>query len=327
MKQYDVYGIGNALVDFEFELSDAELQSLEVEKGLMTLIDADQQAVLLKKLAHHQHKKSSGGSAANSTIAVAQLGGRAYYSCKVANDSTGDFYLNDLQACGVDSNIGERVREAGDTGKCVVMVTPDAERTMNTFLGITGDLSLGEVDPDAIAAADYTYLEGYLASSDSGCHAAAEAHKMAKAAQRKTALTLSDPNMVKFFKANLETMLGDGVDLLFCNDAEALMMSDANSIGAAAAHLQTLATTVCITLSAKGALIIDRGETIEVAPHPVTAVDTNGAGDMFAGAYLYGITHGMSAAQAGKLASRAAAEVVRGFGARLEAAVLKRLLD
>ncbi len=317
MSHYHVYGLGNALVDFEFEVTDAILSDLKIEKGVMTLIDEHQQIVLMDSLAFLQSKKSSGGSAANTIIAVSQFGGKTYYSCKVANDETGDFYLQDLRACGVDSNISESGRESGHTGKCVVMVTPDADRTMNTFLGITGDISSSELDTDAIAAADYLYLEGYLASSETGYRAAVSARKIAEAAGRKTALTLSDPNMVKFFKNNLTEMIGDGVDLLFCNDAEATIMTDTTSVKEAAEALKTHAKVLCITLGAEGALIVDGDNTIQIASHPTEAVDTNGAGDMFAGTYLYGITRGMSHTEAGNLASRAAAEIVSVFGARL----------
>ena len=140
MTHYHVYGLGNALVDFEFEVSDDMLANLGVEKSVMTLIDESQQVDLMGKLSSLSHKKASGGSAANTIIAASQFGGKTYYSCKVANDETGDFYMHDLQACGVDTNLSENAREAGHTGKCVVMVTPDADRTMNTFLGITGNL-------------------------------------------------------------------------------------------------------------------------------------------------------------------------------------------
>ncbi|MEM7206891.1 MAG: adenosine kinase [Pseudomonadota bacterium] len=317
MHKYDVYGVGNALVDFEFEVTETRLSELGIEKGVMTLIDEDQQIILMNNLSDTQSKKSSGGSAANTIIAVSQFGGSAYYSCKVANDDTGDFYLADLQACGVDSNLNNNPREYGHTGKCVVMVTPDADRTMNTFLGITGDIAANELDPNAIADSTYTYLEGYLASSETGHRAAIDARDHAKQAGLKTALTLSDPNMVRFFKGNLEKMLGDGVDLLFCNELEALEFTGMDSISDAASALSQKASTTCITLGAKGALIVDSGQNFEIPAYPTDAVDSNGAGDMFAGAFLYGITHGMSIEEAGNLASRSAAKVVGNFGARL----------
>jgi sugar/nucleoside kinase (ribokinase family) len=167
------------------------LGELGIEKSVMTLIDDDLQIALMNNLAHLGSKKSSGGSAANTIIAVSQFGGKAICSYKVASDETGDFYLHDLRACGVDTNLAHVDREAGHTGKCVVMVTPDTDRTMNTFLGIAGDISAAELDREAINAADYVYLEGYLTSSDTGHAAAVETRKMAEAAGRKTALTLS----------------------------------------------------------------------------------------------------------------------------------------
>jgi len=325
MNDYHVYGLGNALVDFEFKLTDTLLSDLNIEKGVMTLIDEQQQIALMENLAFLKSKKSSGGSAANTIIAISQFGGETFYSCKVADDETGDFYLQDLNACGVDTNISESGRESGHTGKCVVMVTPDADRTMNTFLGITNNLSVSELNADAIAASEYLYLEGYLAASETGYHAAVEARKIAEAAGRKTSITLSDLNMVRFFKNNLHEMIGDGVDLLFCNGAEALIMANASSINDAAEALKVHAKVLCITLGAEGALIIDGDTTVQIDSHPIEAIDTNGAGDMFAGAYLYGITHGMSPAEAGNLASRAAAEVVSVFGARLTLEQFSRL--
>ena len=291
----------------------------------MTLIDEQQQIALMDSLAYLKSKKSSGGSAANTIIAVSQFGGKTFYSCKVADDETGDFYLQDLKACGVDTNISESGRESGHTGKCVVMVTPDADRTMNTFLGITDHLSVSELNADAIAASDYLYLEGYLASSETGYRAAVKARKIAEAAGRKTSITLSDLNMVRFFKNNLNEMIGAGVDLLFCNAAEAAIMANTTSVSDAAEALKVHAKVLCITLGAEGALIIDGDNTIQIASHPIEAIDTNGAGDMFSGAYLYGITHGMTPAEAGNLAARAAAEVVSVFGARLMREQFSRL--
>ena len=151
MKQYDVYGLGNALVDMEFEVEDGFLNLMEIEKGVMTLVDEDTQHRLITHLDAFEGNRASGGSAANTLIAVSALGGSAYYSCKVADDDLGEFYLNDLKTAGVDSNMDGKHPD-GVTGKCLVMVTPDAERTMNTFLGISSELSPAELNAEAIAA-------------------------------------------------------------------------------------------------------------------------------------------------------------------------------
>lgn len=319
MSKYHVYGIGNALVDKEFEVEDNFLQSTSIEKGLMTLVEQDRLVEILEKLksTYGLKKRASGGSAANTIIAVSYFGGNTYYSCNVANDETGDFYVSDLKAAGVDTNLGDD-REEGVTGRCLVMVTPDAERTMNTYLGITADLSSKHLDEEAIKASDYLYIEGYLVSSDSARPAAIEAKRIAEANGVKTAFTFSDPAMVQFFKDGLVEMIGEGVDLLFCNEAEALNYSDTDNVPDAIEQLKKVAKRFVITLGSKGAIIFDGENQLKVAPHSITAVDSNGAGDMFAGAFLYAITHGYSYQQAGDLASLASAEVVSNFGPRLE---------
>ena len=319
MSKYHVYGIGNALVDKEFEVEDSFLQSTSIEKGLMTLVEQDRLVEILEKLksTYGLKKRASGGSAANTIIAVSYFGGNTYYSCNVANDETGDFYVSDLKAAGVDTNLGDD-REEGVTGRCLVMVTPDAERTMNTYLGITADLSSKHLDEEAIKASEYLYIEGYLVSSDSARPAAIEAKRIAEANGVKTAFTFSDPAMVQFFKDGLVEMIGEGVDLLFCNEAEALNYSDTDNVPDAIEQLKKVAKRFVITLGSKGAIIFDGENQLKVAPHSITAVDSNGAGDMFAGAFLYAITHGYSYQQAGDLASLASAEVVSNFGPRLE---------
>ena len=319
MSKYHVYGIGNALVDKEFEVEDNFLQSTSIEKGLMTLVEQDRLVEILEKLksTYGLKKRASGGSAANTIIAVSYFGGNTYYSCNVANDETGDFYVSDLKAAGVDTNLGDD-REEGVTGRCLVMVTPDAERTMNTYLGITADLSSKHLDEEAIKASEYLYIEGYLVSSDSARPAAIEAKRIAEANGVKTAFTFSDPAMVQFFKDGLVEMIGEGVDLLFCNEAEALNYSDTDNVPDAIEQLKKVAKRFVITLGSKGAIIFDGENELKVAPHSITAVDSNGAGDMFAGAFLYAITHGYSYQQAGDLASLASAEVVSNFGPRLE---------
>jgi len=318
MKKYHVYGVGNALVDMEFEVEDEFFQQYGIDKGLMTLVDESRQHELIGHLDAFEGKKASGGSAANTIIAVNYFGGKAFYSCKVANDELGDFYVNDLQAAGVDTNLGED-RKEGITGKCLVMVTPDAERTMNTFLGITEKFSVDELHLDAIKDSEYLYIEGYLVTSDTGRHAAIEARKIAEENGVKTALTFSDPAMVEFFKDGLGEMLGNGVDLLFCNEAEAMSWAGTDNIDQAYEALKTVAKTFAVTLGSQGAVVYDGKHMIEISPHSVKAIDSNGAGDMFAGAFLYGITHGHSFYEAGNIASLAAARVVSQFGPRLKA--------
>lgn len=318
---YHIYGIGNALVDKEFEVDDAFFTKAGIEKGMMTLIDEQQLASMLDTLSsdYGLKKRACGGSAANTIIGATYFGAKTFYTCNVASDETGDFYVADLKAAGVDTNMdGER--DAGVTGKCLVMVTPDAERTMNTYLGITSDLHEKHINEQALAQSEYVYIEGYLVTSDTSRSAAIRVRELARQHGVKAAMTFSDPAMVQFFKDGLIEMLGDGVDLLFCNEQEAKLLADTDDLNTAVEHLKTVAKTFAITLGSKGALAFDGTTLHEIAPNAVTAVDSNGAGDMFAGAFLYAITHGYGFAAAGRLASAASAQVVSQFGPRLEAA-------
>jgi sugar/nucleoside kinase (ribokinase family) len=319
MSQYDIYGVGAALVDTEIEVTDNDLQQLDIEKGVMTLVDEARQEELINHLSDHlvASKRASGGSAANTVIAASYFGAKAFYSCKVASDENGDFYINDLKDAGVDYHHALE-RQQGTTGKCLVMITPDAERTMNTFLGISETVSINELHTDAIANSKYVYIEGYLVTSETGRAAAIKLRELAEAAQVKTALSLSDPAMVEFFRDGLQEMIGSKVDLLFCNQAEAQGFTATDSLEAAVEALKQVANTFAITCGAEGAVVFDGERLIKIAAHSVKAIDTNGAGDMFAGAFLYAITNGQSFEDAGKLASRASAQVVSQFGPRLQ---------
>jgi len=316
MSKYDVYGLGNALVDMEFEINDLFLQENNIDKGVMTLVDENQQHELISQLDAFDGNKASGGSAANTLIAVSSMGGSSYYSCKVADDELGHFYLDDLSAAGVDCNMDGK-HKGGITGKCLVMVTPDAERTMHTFLGVSSELSPYEVNESAIINSQYCYLEGYLTTSETGKAANIAARQIAEENKVKTALTFSDPFVVEFFRDGFTETLGDGVDLLFCNEAEALSYTQKDSVEDAVEVIKTFAKTFAITLGAKGAAVYDGEKIINIKPHSVTAVDSNGAGDLFAGAFMHGLTHGLNFEQAGNIASKASSIIVSQFGPRL----------
>jgi len=328
MKKYDVYGLGAALVDTEIEVDDRFLADAGIEKGVMTLVDEARQQQLLELLSDHlvASRRASGGSAANSVIAASCFGGSAFYSCKVADDDNGRFYLADLQRAGVDSNF-HGTKETGVTGKCLVMITPDAERTMNTFLGISSTLSCAELNEAALRDSRYLYVEGYLVTSPTGRQAAVSARKMAEQFGVRTALSFSDPGIVAHFRDGLGEMLGAGVDMLFCNEAEALEWSGMPTLEEAANVLRGIAREFAITLGARGALVFDGRNYHRISPHPVRAIDTNGAGDMFAGAYLFAVTNGYDPLAAGQLASRAAAELVCHYGPRLPGPEHRRILE
>ncbi|MEM8778559.1 MAG: adenosine kinase [Cyanobacteria bacterium P01_G01_bin.49] len=326
-KKYHVYGLGNALVDMEFQVTPSLLQELNIDKGVMTLVDEVRQGEIIAKFDGNLCKQSGGGSAANTMVALSQFGGKGFYSCKVAKDEAGIFYLKDLQSCGLDTNVHNSNEQGGITGKCLVMVTPDADRTMNTFLGISGGLSEVELVPEAIADSEYLYMEGYLVTSQTAKAAATKARDLVKNSGGKTTFSLSDPNMVDFFKEGLLEIIGSGLDLIFANEVEALKMADTTDFSEAINHFKTLTKGFAITRGDKGSVVFDGQELIEIMPYPVQAIDTVGAGDMYAGAFLYGITHGMTYPQAGDLASRASSRIVTCYGPRLDTSELKALLN
>ena len=325
-KKYNVFGIGNALVDIVTEVEDQFLQDHNIEKGLMTLVDEENQTRISNAINMSKSNKKCGGSAANSIIAVSQFGGSSYYSCKVANDELGDFYRKDLKDNGVDSNLDSGELESGITGKCLVMTTDDASRTMNTFLGITQDYSRAEIDEGTLKDSQYLYIEGYLVTSENGQDAMKHAKKLAEENGVHTALTFSDPSMVKYFRDQMISVVGASVDLLFCNEEEAMLYTGKDSLTEAREALKKDAKRFVITLGKNGAMIFDGDTFIDIEPYEVQAIDSNGAGDLFAGAFLYGITNGKSYADAGKLASLASSKVVTQFGPRLEWHQAKEIL-
>ncbi len=317
-KKYNVYGVGNAIVDIVTEVDHDFFESNEIEKGVMTLVDEDRQDVLVKAIDMKKSQVSGGGSAANTIVALSQFGGKGFYSLLVAKDEMGKFFLDDLKRNGVSTSIVHETCPEGITGKCLVMTSPDAQRTMNTFLGISSLLGPENLNEEAIKDSAYVYLEGYLVASPQGLEALKAAKRIAEKNNVHTALTFSDASMVKYFSTQMEEIVGASVDLLFCNEEEAMIFTGTDNLMDAREKLKGAAKRFAITLGANGALIYDGDTFIQIEPYSVRAIDTNGAGDMFAGAFMYGITNGHSYAEAGKLASLASSRVVSQFGPRLQ---------
>ncbi len=327
MATVDLFAIGNALIDQEFKVSDDFLLQQNLQKGTMQLTDGDTQAALYSSLQASQVYKgqSSGGSAANTTVAFSALGGEAFYGCRVGNDDLGKIYLDGLNEAGIQTaphSISE-----GVTGTCMVLVSPDSERTMHTYLGITAELSETQIDFNPLASAKWLYIEGYLSTSDTARAAVKQARQIAKENGVQIALTLSDPAMVQYARQGLDELVDDGVDLLFCNEHEAMMYTETDSVDDALAKLKLLSKHIVITLSAKGALIHHDGQTFNVPGRKVTAVDANGAGDAFAGAFLYAVNAGLGYKTAAELAILVSSEVVAKFGPRLDIDVYAQLLQ
>lgn len=325
---YDLYAIGNALVDLEYRVDDDFLQQHGIEKGLMTLAEPAVQQSLIRQLEqqHPRLQQASGGSAANSILAAAAFGARCFYNGRVAADTLGQFYRQDLEAAGIACPPPPADADL-PTGTCVVMVTPDTERTMNTYLGISATLTADDIDHQALQQSRWLYVEGYLCTSDSARAAVAQARLSARRTGTQIAMTFSDPAMVTYFKPQLTEMLADGVDLLFCNEDEALGFTGCATLDDAIARLRNVAQRGLVTIGARGAVAWTQDGQVLVPGRQVVAVDTLGAGDSFAGATLYGLTRGWSLQASAELGIRTAATVVSQFGPRLALPQYATLLE
>ena len=314
--QYDVYGVGNAIVDTEVEVEDSFLAGHRLDKGIMTLVSAEAQAALLKSLAGHAQHGSAGGSAANTMTAVAQFGGRAFFTGKIGNDMHGALYRESLAEAGVE--FGMTPAESGPTGACVILVTPDGERTMHTSLGAASTLGPDDIALNALRSSRIVYVEGYLLSTPSCAEAAERAMAAASdAGSVQVAFSLSDPGIAGIFIEEFRRVTRQYVDILFCNEHEAEIYAGGGSREERLRAVGADAPLVFMTCGADGALVFDAGVITRVPGHAVPVVDTTGAGDLFAAGALHGLTHGLSPTDAGKLGAFASAKVVTEFGARL----------
>jgi hypothetical protein len=310
----DVYGVGNSLVDIQARVDDQFLKTIGFQKGIMTLVDEATQQRVLSQLAGRPTNRCAGGSAANTVMGVADFGGRAAYAGKTGNDEVGAFFLSDMRQQGVHIDVPP---VDGPTGTCVVMITEDAQRTMLTNLGVSASLSPADIKEDQVRRAKYVYIEGYLFTNEGPRAAALKAIEMAKQHRVKVAFTVSDPFLVGLFRDRFWQMIEKDVDLLFCNLEEARALTEQHDPIECARGLHQHCENVALTLGANGSLLMHQGEVIPIEGVPVIAVDTTGAGDMYAAGILFGITNGMTWRQAGSLASHAAARIVGQLGARL----------
>lgn len=313
--RYDVVGLGNALVDVLAHADDAFLQAHALDKGTMTLIDAAQARALYEAMP--PGVEISGGSCANTMAALASLGGRGAYIGKVSGDQLGDVFRHDIRAAGVDYDVA--VGDRAPTGRCLILVTPDAQRTMQTFLGASSHLGSGDVDSALVASAQVTYLEGYLWDPPDAKEAFRKAAAHAHRAGRKVALTLSDPFCVDRHRSSFLDLIEGAVDILFANEAEILSLYEVPTFDEALQRVRGHCEVAALTRSERGSVIVAAGEThvIDAEPH-VAVVDTTGAGDAYAAGFLYGYTHARPLAECGRIGGIAAAEVISHFGARPE---------
>ena len=313
---YDLVGIGNALVDIEVQVDDAFIEKTSVTKGGMTLSSIEDQNNILESLKSSPKKISSGGSAANTIHGASLLGAKSYYLGRVANDSHGKHYTEDMQNCGVGFS-GPGSDEQG-TGTCVVLITPDTERTMLTHLGVSSSLHPENVDETIVKNSRGVYVEGYLWTGDGTREAGQHMAGIAKKEGIPVSFTLSDAFVVNSFKESLIEFIDSYVDILFCNEVEAKAMTGESDSLSAFKKLQATVDTVFLTLGSKGSLVGKGGqEPVEVKTFPVKAVDTTGAGDLFAAGALYGVLNNHSLEESAVIGSYCAAQVVSHMGGRL----------
>lgn len=321
-----VVGVGNAIVDVLAEADDAFLAAHSIPKGGMMLIDEAQASDIYGHMA--PGVEVSGGSAANSIACIASLGGKAGFVGKVARDNLGDIFRHDLRALGVAFDTAPLDGGPG-TARCLINVTPDAQRSMTTYLGSAGYVSPDDIDENQIEAAAITFFEGYLFEQPVAREAFVKACRLAKAAGRMAALTLSDASCVDRQHDALVKFSGAHVDVLLANQREAETLFETDNLEEIARRARALCPLTAVTMSEKGSILIPRdGDVVRVAAAvPAMLVDTTGAGDAYAAGLLYGLSLKLSLAKCGALGALAAAEVISHFGARPQASLKKLAVD
>ncbi|HEV7264048.1 MAG TPA: adenosine kinase [Falsiroseomonas sp.] len=312
----DLLGIGNAIVDVLARAEDAFLASQGMDKGAMMLIDAAAAERIYAAMG--PGVESSGGSAGNTCAAAAALGARVGYLGKVADDALGKVFAHDIRAAGVRFPSAPLTNGA-PTARCLILVTPDGQRTMNTFLGACVAFGPDDVDEAEVASAAVTYLEGYLFDPPAAQAAFRKAAKAAHAAGRKVSLTLSDPFCVGRHRGAFRAFVAEETDVLFANEAELLSLFETEDFTAALAAVRRDVGLAAVTRSEKGSVVVAGAETVEVAAVPTRVVDTTGAGDAYAAGFLAAHAKGLALAECGRWGSVAAAEVISHFGARPQA--------
>ena len=313
MSRFDVVAVGNAMVDVLTYEDDAFVARTGVERGATTLVDAGRSEEIYAEMG--PATEISGGSAGNTAAGLASFGGRAAYIGRVADDAFGKVFAHDLRSLGVhfDSPVAT---DGPPTGRCLVIVTPDAQRTMCTYLGAGAELDVQYVDEAVIEAAAVTYLEGYVWDPPPAKAAVRRAAEIAHRADRRVALTLSDPFCVDRHRAEFLELVEFDVDILFANEHEITSLYEVESFDEALHHVRGHCEIAALTRGALGSIIVAGDDVHVIDPHPTQVVDTTGAGDLYAAGFLYGLTHGKDLATCGKLGSLAAAEVISHLGAR-----------
>ena len=327
-KKYNICAIGNALVDQQFSVPDNVISELGLTLDQMTLASTDETEQILTYLKKKDFvsKTASGGSAVNSLVAASNFGLNCIHLFRVSNDSNGQIFIRSLNESGIDVLPQALSNSDVNTGTCVVLVTPDSKRTMSTCLGISSHISENYINKDVIKDSEFLYLEGYMVTSPDNFSTLLTCNDIALEYNIKRVLSLSDPGVVDFFTDQFKQLLKHKMDIIFCNEAEAKALTNKTSLSDIHSELLHFTNTYIITLGDKGSICFDGSDIIQTPAIHVKAIDTNGAGDIFAGAFLSKFIKGNSFKDAALFASQAAAILVQHFGPRLEPHQYKQLL-
>jgi sugar/nucleoside kinase (ribokinase family) len=326
MNKTFIYGIGNALVDSEYKITDEELLQLNLTKGCMELNDIDNHSKLSNQLRKKYGvvKMMPGGSVANSLYALAQFGQNVTFTGRVSKDNVGATFEESLKFVGVQSAIKQVGK--GVTGECIVLITPDYERTMYTYLGVSSDLSKEDISKETIMKSEYLLIEGYLVTSDETNNVAKYCLDIANENNIKKIITLSDPNVVSFFKDNMMELINKKFDIIFCNKEEAYNLSSSNSIDDAVRFLNKFSDEIIITSGSDGAYVFYNSALTHVSSNKVMPVDLTGAGDMFLAAYLLSKTKDKTISESIKFANKCSGKIIQKYGAKFESESEYKLL-
>ncbi len=318
MNRFKLYGIGNALLDYEYLVDDVILNELEIEKGTMLLNEHEKHIKIhnLLKEKYNSQKIMPGGSVANSVYSMAKFGDKVCFAGKVSSDETGEKFISSIEEAGIHSDV--RKVQSDISGECLVLITSDNERTMNTYLGSSSKLDTDDISTNLIKDSEYLLIEGYLVSSNQTLSVCNSAIEFANNNQTKIVLTLSDPNIVKFFRDNILSLLKDKIDFIFCNELEAKYFSQTSTIKDSLKFLKNFAHQVIVTLGDKGAVYTDTSSNFKVDGINVESNDFTGAGDMFLGAFMHKFESPKNAAESLAFANRCASEIIKSFGAKFE---------
>ena len=317
--KYDISALGNALVDTQYKVSSEFLSGVGIEADTMTLASAEEQAPIIEKLISMGSESVSdcGGSATNSLVAAANYGSNCHHVCRVADDEDGTRYLDSLRAAGV-KHIGVSSENSDmPTGKCLILVTPDAKRTMISMLGVSAYLGASDIDYEVVENSKIFYIEGYMVTSDDNFNAVISTLEHLKGKDVLKALSLSDAGIVHGFKDKFDLIESYGIDMIFCNDDEAVAFSGKENLEDAIEYYKSKSYMTAITKGADGSVIVQNGVEYLAPAEKITPVDTNGAGDMFAGSFMHAFLQGHDVEACAKFSNFASSKVVETFGPRL----------